>query len=384
MKVRLAVLAAFVAVVLGAGAPTQEKSKQGIKPPVTKLKNDLGSVRDKKQQIQKKLNQTKGHVRRVRGDIRTIDARIGSVTDALEKTAGRLDVNRQEQVRLAGDLEATTKRLNEVREQVRKRLRWIYTHESNSPVLALFKAKDVSDVAARAYLLQRIAAADRKLFNDYIELREMTANKKARQDQLVTEIAGLKHQQEGQKQDLAETREDKAAALGDLVKQQKDLERLIRKLDAEEAAIAARIAAYYQGAGKTSGLKPFTGRFSRPVSGPITSGYGMRNHPILRRRRLHAGIDFGAKRGTPIQAAAEGVVILSTYSDGYGNQVVIDHGGGISTLYGHCSRILVSAGQRITRGQTIALVGSTGLATGPHLHWEVRVNGRPVNPLAKL
>ncbi len=122
------------------------------------------------------------------------------------------------------------------------------------------------------------------------------------------------------------------------------------------------------------------GKLIRPVHGPITSPFGMRYHPILHRWLMHTGVDFGVPEGTPIHAAGSGTVILSHYVSGYGYCVVIDHGGGISTLYGHCSRLLCHAGEVVKQGQVIALVGATGLATGPNLHFEVRVNGRPVKP----
>ena len=123
------------------------------------------------------------------------------------------------------------------------------------------------------------------------------------------------------------------------------------------------------------------GRLLVPVPGaPITSPYGWRIHPIYGTSILHTGIDYGADEGTPIRAAADGVVVSAGWYGGYGNATIIDHGGGIATLYGHQSYMAVSAGQKVTQGQTIGRVGCTGNCTGPHVHFEVRVNGDPVDP----
>ena len=121
-----------------------------------------------------------------------------------------------------------------------------------------------------------------------------------------------------------------------------------------------------------------------PSSQRITSEYGNRYHPILHVNKFHSGIDIGASEGSQILAANDGMVIFSGVKGGYGNCVMIDHGGGIVTLYGHCSKLLVSEGQNVTKGQNIALVGSTGQSTGPHCHFEVRVNGSTTNPLNYL
>lgn len=359
-------------------------AQQDGKPPIGKLKSDLGKIKSKKDDLRDKLKKKKGEVRKARGDLRQIDGKLGQVEEALETTTSRLVSGQSRQKKLSGDLTVANRQMETTREQVRKRLKWMYTHEDQNLAQLFINSKDLSDVASKAYLMKRIAKADRDLFDGYVALRNDIADKKQRQDALVKEVAGLKRDQEATKSELADVREDKASALNGLVKQQRDLEKLVRQLDQEEAALAARIAAYNAGAGKTSGLKPFTGRFSRPVNGPMTSGFGMRFHPILKRRRMHAGIDFGARQGTPIHASADGIVIAATYTQGYGNMVIIDHGGGISTLYGHCSRISVGGGQRVKRGDVVGAVGSTGLATGPHLHFEVRVNGRPVNPLGRL
>ena len=119
----------------------------------------------------------------------------------------------------------------------------------------------------------------------------------------------------------------------------------------------------------------------RPVQGGwVSSEYGNRWHPILQYYRFHSGIDIAVDSGVPIKAAEDGTVIVAARDSGYGYYVVIDHGGGISTLYAHCSKLLVSKGDVVTRGQTIALVGSTGVSTGPHLHFEVRINGATDDP----
>lgn len=121
---------------------------------------------------------------------------------------------------------------------------------------------------------------------------------------------------------------------------------------------------------------------SSPVSGVVTSGFGMRNHPILKGRRAHKGLDIAAPTGTEIVAPGGGTVIFSGRKGGYGNTVIVDHGYGYTTLYAHCSRLLVEKGAVVSRGDVIALVGSTGRSTGPHLHYEVRINNDHMNPSA--
>jgi murein DD-endopeptidase MepM/ murein hydrolase activator NlpD len=124
--------------------------------------------------------------------------------------------------------------------------------------------------------------------------------------------------------------------------------------------------------------------FQWPVVGPVTSEYGYRIHPVYGTRKLHSGLDISAPRGTPIAAATDGVVLAAGVRGGYGNCVIIDHGDGVSTLYGHMSQISVSEGRTVKRGDTVGLVGATGTATGNHLHFEVRINGEATNPRSYL
>lgn len=131
---------------------------------------------------------------------------------------------------------------------------------------------------------------------------------------------------------------------------------------------------------EASGVGQQRGGMARPASGRVTSTYGMRRHPILGYLRMHSGIDFGGGYGAPIYAVTDGTVTYSGRNGGYGNYVRINHGGGLGSGYGHMSRIAVSSGQRVARGQLIGYIGSTGLSTGPHLHYELYRNGRAVNP----
>lgn len=122
--------------------------------------------------------------------------------------------------------------------------------------------------------------------------------------------------------------------------------------------------------------------FIRPVaSSTITSSYGPRVHPVTGQYKVHTGVDFAASTGTPFVAAKDGVVTAAEYHPAYGNMVIIDHGGGFSTLYAHASQLKVSVGQKVKQGQVVSLVGSTGYSTGPHAHFEIRINGQHVNPM---
>jgi len=168
----------------------------------------------------------------------------------------------------------------------------------------------------------------------------------------------------------------------ELDKDAKKLEKLIDQELAESRALEAQIKAL-QGGGSGSTVNYSNTQFLWPsaASKRITSKYGNRLHPVLKVYKLHTGIDIGAGSGTNILASNSGKVIKAQYNSAYGNMIIIDHGGGMSTLYAHASKLLVSVGQTVNRGDVIAKVGSTGYSTGPHLHFEVRKNGSPVDPM---
>jgi murein DD-endopeptidase MepM/ murein hydrolase activator NlpD len=139
---------------------------------------------------------------------------------------------------------------------------------------------------------------------------------------------------------------------------------------------------FYTPDAMSGGMQQESSMFGSPVSGHITSGFGMRRHPILGYVRMHSGVDFAASWGSPIYAVNDGMVNYAGWHGGHGNYVRLDHGGGISTGYGHMSRIAVSPGMVVRRGQVIGYVGSTGLSTGPHLHYELYRGGFNVDPMS--
>ncbi len=361
------------------------QAKKGGKS-VTDMQGNLKNIEQKKNQVAKQLNQTKKAVRVVRGDLAQVNNRLDEVQVALEKTTDKLSEGRKEQKTLGSRLEIATKDLADTKEKVRLRLRWYYVHGQESNLSLLVNSKSAGDLATWKDLMERVAEKDRQLFQKYKDLRAEIAGKKQRQDRLVVEIKGLVDTQNRQKGQLSEVKADKEAILGDLRKKQTELQKVLNQLEADAAAIEAQIEAYLRAqreSGRSVGPAP-KGKFFRPCSGRISSSFGMRFHPILKKSRLHAGVDIAAPSGSPIWAAQTGEVIAAQKMRGYGNVVIVDHGGGITTTYAHCSRFFVSKGQKVQRGQRIASVGATGLATGPHLHFEVRINGKAVNPMAYL
>lgn len=312
---------------------------------------------------------------------------------ALDKTVERLEENSVKLLETQRDFEKKHKVLE-------KRVRDIYINGQISYVDVLFGAQDFSDFLTRMDLLKRVMMQDSDLVNavlDYqkeiVEIgKQLEADKKI-QEELAerAEFAkNIKLEKVAKQQALIDRmNNDKAVydrQYDEMMAASAEVTKLIEQKRYQEqvAAEAARRKreqqqnqSQYQDIGQVTSS---SGGMIWPVSGEITSQFGWRTHPIFGSQIFHSGLDIGADYGVPIVAAQSGVVIESGWIGGYGNTVMIDHGGGIVTLYGHNQSLAVDVGQTVSQGQVISYCGSTGNSTGPHCHFEVRVNGEPVSP----
>ncbi|HEY3782334.1 MAG TPA: peptidoglycan DD-metalloendopeptidase family protein [Fimbriimonadaceae bacterium] len=319
----------------------------------------------------------------VRGDIYSLDDKIIEHVMRINKIHARLAFNKKRAVILEKELQKAIVAFNVRSDQAKARIREMFMHGDSTLASALVGSSSLGDLSSREFIVSRIAERDRELFEGVKESKLAVTRKKSECDALIVQNKKDEEEEKTAKAELEDERQDKADNLQELKAQESDVEQQIRQDDADMARMESDIQSYEAGPGRSMGA--FHGRFMPPCFGArLASPFGMRFHPILHRMRMHTGQDFACAYGTPIHCAADGIVVTTRYMHGYGNAIVVDHGGGYATLYGHCSRIISSPGQRVRRGETIALVGATGLATGPHCHFEIRVNGRPVNPMPYL
>ncbi len=261
--------------------------------------------------------------------------------------------------------------------------------ERLAAVLNTDKAQDLAD---NMYVLEKVNDNQNALLADLAVAKAKADAEQVKLAETRRQIATLQLQAQAALAQAAQARQladQTRAQLVTLEDQQKDAaaavaaqkgdeEKRVAALQAESDRIAAQLSARY--GVPSSSWSGGNGQFALPVNGPFTSEFEWRINPILGTRELHSGLDIGVPCGTPVHASGAGTVIHAAYTGGYGNAVWIDHGGGIVTTYNHMQGYATSAGARVNRGDVIGYIGSTGLSTGCHMHWEVRVGGAPVNP----
>ena len=358
--------------------------------------------------IQQQVNQQNAAKADAETVIGSVSEQLRQIEEQLRQATAELGTIKEQRVAVENDITLNERQLAEAQKRLEgresvfyKRVRDIYINGRLSYLDVVIGSKDFSDFANRLEVLKRIIDSDITLIN---EIKKERADIEAHKQKLEADRAKLVELEKAALAKQAEIEQKKAERNVVLQKAQNDratamqaieelnassaqVSAMLKERQAARAAAAAAAATATQssgGQGASDNWVQGTGQLGWPVSGEITSPYGYRVHPIWGTTIYHSGIDIGVDEGTPVHAADGGVVVWSGWMGGYGYAVVIDHGNGLSTLYGHNSELAVDEGQSVAKGQVISYAGSTGNSTGPHVHFEVRVNGDPVDPMGYL
>lgn len=366
---------------------------------------------------QSKIKNTQSQVDQVQMQMNALDAKISSTSNKIENLQDKIDGLNGEILKTQQQLEEAKENLAKNQQRFQERVRVMYMNGNVEYLEILLNSKSIEELLRNNKIISSIAKADADLI-EYIKIQIDTIHEA--EDKLKTDRAAL---QESQSELVAEREqyqsasnakakymasleanidayrqeyekaESQWASLGQQIVQltkdinvekQKEAEARRQAELARQRALQKRQGSYLPGEGlKNISSGPRVGKsLAWPVPGhySISSPYGWRIHPILNIRKFHTGVDIPAPQGTPVVAADDGVVIMAQYMGGYGNVVMISHGGGIVTVYAHNSSVRCHVGQTVRRGDVISYIGTTGMSTGPHLHFEVRIDGSTVDP----
>lgn len=358
---------------LGAQAPASvqqlQQQQQQLDQQKTQVSQEKNRLKILEQEAQGGLQGVQRTLVTTGKQIKASDTQLQKATATLNQLEQKLT---QSEVQYRNQQDATV-----------ARLRYLQRQSPSWGWATLLQSQTLTDFLDRRYRLGRIYHADRQSLMALTDQTQRLNQQRDQVEQKKIEVTLLKQQLLAQKQDMEAQAALQKESIDRLKSDRRALEQAEMQLEEDSRAISSLIhqqvalrsnQVYLQG----------TGQMMLPLLAEITSSFGWRTHPILGYQKFHAGMDFGADYGSMIRAADSGLVLYAGWYGGYGNAVIIDHGNGLTTLYGHSSEVYVAEGQTVQRGQPIAAVGSTGLSTGPHLHFEVRRDGEPVDPAQYL
>lgn len=402
-KKKIAVLAAAAALTLGTVFSSYATSKA-----IEDAKKKVSSMEEEKKKVESTLKELEGKKSDIAAYVKELDRNLSALAGELTKLEG--DISQKEEQIEEAKVELETAKITENRqyEDMKLRIQYMYENGQTGLLESMMQSESIAELLKRAEYASQITSYDRKMLEEYRKTRQEVALKeealKTEHQELLTLQDSTKAKQSSVKTlmaskeaELASYETKIASAQGEIdqynadIKAQEEhmarVEAEIRRKEeearkAEEARRAEEAKKNQSSAGGDSTVKKGNTNFiwPCPASGRISSAFGDRSSPTEGASTNHKGIDIPAPSGSSIVAAADGKVVISTYSYSAGNYIMIDHGGGLTTVYMHCSQLLVKEGETVKQGQTIAKVGSTGYSTGPHLHFGVRSGGSYVNP----
>ena len=355
---------------------------------VSELKKQMEERNESIKQTEKEINAKKSEKDEAVQKRNSLDLQISAMLDDISDVEEVINEKEAEINAKNAEIEALTLQIEETNNKLKTRLKVMYEYRTTSYLQLILESKGLSDLVTRLSVVKRVYDYDKNVIAEFIntkqqveDARQLIVNEQKEQIEARDILEKKKSSLEALKSEKQQIIDELNSDINALEKEEKqkeaDYEALKNELNAALAAESSRSSkSVYTG----------NGQFAWPSdsSTRITSSYGYRTHPISGKQSLHRGIDIGAALGSNVLAAESGTVVTAGWNNSYGYYITINHGGGLVTLYAHNSKLLVSKGDKVTKGQVIAKCGSTGNSTGPHIHFEVQLNGALQNPMNYL
>lgn len=390
-----------------------EKEKDKIENEINNQNAELNGILDK-------INEKSSDLEAAREEVKSYQAKIDEVQNEIDNINSEIYKSEAEIESREKIIEEKEKDALRIKGNIEKRLRNYYKMDvATQYIYLILKSEDILSLFNNIQSIFRLINFDKKLINEAKEIQaqlekekeeisnklaEIEEGKKAvvaKQDELkeaqkeylakeeyhqskMNELNNLESEKSNLIASLTDQGNELDSQIGDLISYnaalQQELDNIFAEINNGNNSGGGQVIQPSEGGSDGVPGDPSTETFLRPGYGVVTDTYGPRINPVTGEAGFHTGVDLGDPYGAPVSASKSGVVVYSGWISGYGNTIILDHGGGVQTLYGHNSELLVGVGQTVNRGQTIALVGSTGMSTGPHIHWEIRINGQHIDP----